>query len=126
MPHDAVTPQPDPSLTEEAVGLAFAGLAPEEILALREGTAWKHFPARGAQRFAHLLSLADIDAYLRTDGARSPRVAMADDSRQGSAPSRPMTPFSATATMRDVVMSNMHWITSINAFHHHRSRVLHS
>ncbi|RVT99475.1 hypothetical protein EOD42_05140 [Rhodovarius crocodyli] len=85
MPHDAVTQQPDPSLTEEAVGLAFVGLAPEEILALREGTAWKHFPARGAQRFAHLLSLADIDAYLRTDGARSPRVAMADDSRQGSA-----------------------------------------
>ncbi|WP_160122338.1 cupin domain-containing protein [Rhodovarius lipocyclicus] len=85
MPHDAPQSGPDLSLTEEAVALGFGGMAPEAVLALREGTGWHHFPSRGAQRFAHLLSLADVDAYLRTDGARNPRVAMADDSRQGSA-----------------------------------------
>ncbi|HZH46117.1 MAG TPA: cupin domain-containing protein, partial [Roseococcus sp.] len=56
----------------------------EEVLALREGTAWRHFPANDPARFAALLSVADLDAHLRTDGARG-RVSMADEAREGSA-----------------------------------------
>lgn len=73
------------SLAEWAFGLAFPGLSVEEALRLREGAAWRHFPAARPGAFAALLSTADLDAHLRTDGARSPRVSMADDSREGSA-----------------------------------------
>jgi hypothetical protein len=72
------------TLAEAAFRLAFGDLPVEEVLRLREGTEWRHFPG-AADRFAALLSTADLDAHLRTDGARSPRVSMADDSRQGSA-----------------------------------------
>lgn len=73
------------SIMEEAFALAFGDLPLETVLALREGTAWRHFPGQGVARYAPLLSIAVLDAYLRTDGARTPRVAMADDSREGSA-----------------------------------------
>ncbi|MBY0338616.1 MAG: cupin domain-containing protein [Acetobacteraceae bacterium] len=73
------------SLVEAAFRLAFGSIPVEDALALREGTAWRHFPGHDPQRFAALLSTADLDAHLRTDGARAPRVSMADDSRDGSA-----------------------------------------
>ena len=72
------------TLAAEAFARAFPGLDVEEVLALREGTQWRHFPANDPSRFASLLSVADLDAHLRTDGARS-RVSMADEAREGSA-----------------------------------------
>lgn len=72
------------SLAADAFARAFPGLAVEEVLRLREGTDWRHFPANDPDRFAALLSVADLDAHLRTDGARS-RVSMADEAREGSA-----------------------------------------
>jgi hypothetical protein len=76
---------PDATWAEAAWAQAFGGLSPEEGLALREGTAWRHFAAPDAARHAALLSVADLDAFLATDAARGPRVSMADSRRQGSA-----------------------------------------
>ncbi len=73
------------TLAEAAFATAFPGMAVEEVLALREGRAWRHFAADDAARFAPLLSTADLDAHLRTDGARAPRVSMADEAREGGA-----------------------------------------
>jgi hypothetical protein len=72
-------------LTEAAFALAFEGMTVDEALALREGLDWKHFKGSRPDRFASLLSVADLDAHLRTDGARTPRIAMADEARNGSA-----------------------------------------
>jgi len=74
-----------PSLAETAFELAFEGMSVDDALALREGLDWRHFKASRPERFAHLLSITVIDAHLRTDGARTPRIAMADDARHGSA-----------------------------------------
>jgi len=73
------------TLAEDAWSLAFGTLALEDGLALREGTAWRLMPGNDPDRFRGLLSIADLDAFLRTDAARTPRVAMADGSRKGSA-----------------------------------------
>ena len=73
------------TLGEAAWRLAFGGLAPEQVFALREGSAWRLLPGGAADRYAGLLSIADLDAFLRTDAARHPRVSMADGGRQGSA-----------------------------------------
>jgi hypothetical protein len=70
---------------EAAWAQAFGGLSLEDGLALREGTAWRHFPAPDPAHHAALLSVADLDAFLATDAARSPRVSMADSRRTGSA-----------------------------------------
>ncbi|WP_431304528.1 cupin domain-containing protein [Sediminicoccus sp. BL-A-41-H5] len=72
-------------LTEAAFALAFEGMSVDEALALREGLEWRHFKGSRPDRFAPLLSIADLDAHLRTDGARTPRIAMADEARNGSA-----------------------------------------
>ncbi len=74
------------TLAEEAAALAFPALGEAGAFALREGRDWRHMPAAAdPQRLAGLLSIADIDALLRTDAARAGRIAMADSSRQGSA-----------------------------------------
>ncbi|MFN9336105.1 MAG: cupin domain-containing protein [Alphaproteobacteria bacterium] len=73
------------TLAEAAWRLAFGDLTPEHVFALREGAAWRLLPGASAGRYAHLLSIADLDAFLRTDAARHPRVTMADGGRQGSA-----------------------------------------
>jgi len=75
----------DQGLAESAFALAFGEISVDEALALREGREWRHFAAPSADRFASLLSVAVIDAHLRTDGARSPRISMADEGRNGSA-----------------------------------------
>jgi Cupin superfamily protein len=75
----------NPGLTEAAFALAFEGMAVDAALALREGLDWKHFRGSRPDRFAGLLSIAVLDAHLRTDGARTPRIAMADEARHGSA-----------------------------------------
>jgi len=72
-------------LAEAAFELAFEGMSVDDALALREGLEWRHFKASRPERFAHLLNIAVIDAHLRTDGARMPRIAMADEARHGSA-----------------------------------------
>jgi hypothetical protein len=73
------------TLGEAAWRLAFGGLSPEQVFALREGSAWRLLPGGAVDRYAGLLSIADLDAFLRTDAARHPRVTMADGGRQGSA-----------------------------------------
>jgi hypothetical protein len=73
------------TLGEAAWRLAFGNLTPAQIFALREGTAWRLLPGGAADRYAGLLSIADLDAFLRTDAARYPRVSMADGGRHGSA-----------------------------------------
>lgn len=75
----------DPTLAGAAWAQAFGSLPLEAGLALREGTAWRHFPAPHPAHHARLLSVDDLDAFLATDAARSPRLSMADGSRQGSA-----------------------------------------
>jgi len=71
-------------LVAEAFRLALAPLDLDAAFALREGRAWRLLRGEPA-RFAGLLSIADLDAHLRTDGARAPRLAMADEARPGSA-----------------------------------------
>jgi hypothetical protein len=73
------------TLGEAAWRLAFGALTPQEVFALREGTAWRLLAGGAADRYAGLLSITDLDAFLRTDAARHPRVTMADGARQGSA-----------------------------------------
>jgi hypothetical protein len=75
----------EPTLAEAAWAQAFGDLSLEAGLALREGTAWRHVPAPDPAHHAGLLSVADLDAFLATDAARSPRLSMADGSRPGSA-----------------------------------------
>lgn len=72
-------------LAAAAWSLAFGALPVEAGLALREAGGWRHFPANDAARYAALLDIAALDAFLRTDAARHPRVAMADGAREGSA-----------------------------------------
>lgn len=74
-----------PNLSEWAFALVHNGLGVSEALAMRESRAWRHLPAARPGQFGELLSIAAIDAHLRTDAARRPRVTMADDSQQGSA-----------------------------------------
>lgn len=73
------------TLGEAAWRLAFGDLTPAQVFALREATAWRLLPGGARDRYTGLLSIADLDAFLRTDAARHPRVSMADGGRQGSA-----------------------------------------
>ncbi|NKE44894.1 hypothetical protein HB662_08895 [Roseomonas frigidaquae] len=73
------------TLAEEAWRLAFGSLPMEDGLALRESPDWRHFPGNDPARYRHLVSIADIDAFLATDAAARPRISMADGNRKGSA-----------------------------------------
>lgn len=73
------------TLAEAAWAQAFGDLPIEDGLALREGTAWRHFSSADPARHRSLLSIADLDVFLATDAAREPRVSMADSRRKGSA-----------------------------------------
>ncbi len=73
------------TLAEEAWSLAFGTMSLEDGLAMRESTAWRLMPGNDPDRFSGLLSIGDLDAFLRTDAARTPRVSMADGGRKGSA-----------------------------------------
>ncbi|MCX7684214.1 MAG: cupin domain-containing protein [Acetobacteraceae bacterium] len=73
------------SLAEWAWRLAFGALSAEEGFALREARATRHIRHGDPARYAGLLSLPVIEAFLLSDAARLPRVAMADGARQGSA-----------------------------------------
>ncbi|MBR0646782.1 cupin domain-containing protein [Plastoroseomonas hellenica] len=73
------------TLAENAFRLAFGALPFEEAMALREGSTWRFLPGGDPGRYAGLLSTAALDAFLRTDTARAPRVTMADNGREGSA-----------------------------------------
>ncbi|MBU8544769.1 MULTISPECIES: cupin domain-containing protein [Roseomonadaceae] len=74
-----------PTLAEEAWRLAFGSLPMEDGLAMREEAGWRHFPGNDPGRYAHLLSVADLDAFLASDAAARPRISMADSSREGGA-----------------------------------------
>jgi hypothetical protein len=79
-----LSPAAPQGLAAWAFALAFPGVTVEAALALREGQAWRHLPGDPG-RLAGLLASRDIEAHLRTDAARRPRVAMADEARAGSA-----------------------------------------
>jgi len=84
-PEGGLTPTTDESLGEWAFAVAYGALGVDEALAMRENPDWRLLKGHGANRFAPLLTTADIDAHLRTDAARTPRIAMADESQRGSA-----------------------------------------
>lgn len=73
------------TLARDAFGLAFGALSVPEVLSMREDCRARHFQGGDAVRFSTLLGIDDLDAFLRTDAARSPRITMADSSRNGSA-----------------------------------------
>jgi len=74
------------TLAAEAAALAFLDLSEDEILELREAKAWRFFAGHGdPARFSGLVSIPDLDAFLRTEPARAPRIGLADGGRQGSA-----------------------------------------
>lgn len=73
------------SLAEWAWRLAFGAMPAEAGFALREARQTRHIPHDDPARYAGLLSIPDIEAFLLSDAARLPRVAMADGARQGSA-----------------------------------------
>jgi hypothetical protein len=75
----------DPTLAEAAWKQAFGDLPMEDGLALREGTEFRHFRGPDPAHHAPLLSIADLDAFLATAAACSPRVSMAESRREGSA-----------------------------------------
>ena len=75
----------DQGITETAFALAFEGMDVDQAFALREGLEWRHFKGSSPARFSGLLSVDVLDAYLRTDGARTPRIGMADEARHSSA-----------------------------------------
>ncbi|MBN8940281.1 MAG: hypothetical protein J0H01_12350 [Rhizobiales bacterium] len=73
------------TLAAEAFALAFGDLSIEDGLKLREAGIMRHFVAADRNRFDRLLSIADLDAFLKTDAAQIPRLSMADSGRSGSA-----------------------------------------
>ncbi len=73
------------NLTEDAFALAFGDMSLEEALALREAAEWRHLPGGEPDRYAGLLGVQHLDAFLLTDAAKAPRVSMADGGRRGSA-----------------------------------------
>ncbi|MBL8571411.1 MAG: hypothetical protein JNK84_20235 [Phreatobacter sp.] len=73
------------TLAADAFALAFGALSADQAFALREDGRARHFKGEDPARFGRLLSIADLDAFLRTDGAQVPRVSLADSGRNGSA-----------------------------------------
>ncbi len=73
------------TLAADAFALAFGTMSVDEALALREDGKARHFVGKDPARFARLLSIADLDAFLRTDAAQIPRISLADSGRNGSA-----------------------------------------
>jgi hypothetical protein len=52
---------------------------------LREAAEVRFFPGNDPNRFSKLLTIRDLDSYLAGEGARVPRISLADSSRQGGA-----------------------------------------
>lgn len=73
------------TLSARAFQLAFGDLSSEGGFALREAAQMRHFRHGDPDRFAGLLTVADLDAFLVTEAATTQRVSMADSRRQGSA-----------------------------------------
>lgn len=73
------------TLAADAFALAFGALSVDQAFALREDGLARHFKGENPARFGRLLSIADLDAFLRTDAAQVPRVSLADSGRNGSA-----------------------------------------
>jgi hypothetical protein len=73
------------TLAAESWALAFGDLPVEDGFAMREAAETRFFRGRDERRFAGLLSVADLDAFLATDAATTSRISLADGSRQGSA-----------------------------------------
>ena len=59
------------TLAEDAWSLAFGTLSLDDGMAMREGTAWRLMPGNDPDRFAGLLSVADLDAWAALGTRRS-------------------------------------------------------
>jgi hypothetical protein len=68
----------------EAWALALGTLPLSEGLRLRDAAEVRFFPGMDSTRFQKLCSLRDLDAFLASDSARTPRVMLADSRREGS------------------------------------------
>ena len=68
----------------EAWALALGTLPLSEGLRLRDAAEVRFFPGTDSTRFQKLCSLQDLDAFLASDSARTPRVMLADSRREGS------------------------------------------
>jgi hypothetical protein len=69
----------------EAWELALGTLPLSEGIRLRDAAEVRFFPGTDAMRFQKLCGIADLDAFLASDGAHTPRVRLADSKREGSA-----------------------------------------
>jgi hypothetical protein len=69
----------------EAWELALGTFPVSEGIRLRDATEVRFFPGTDPTRFQKLYGIGDLDAFLASDGARTPRVSLADSRREGSA-----------------------------------------
>jgi hypothetical protein len=72
------------TVASDAWTLALGTLPVSEGLKMRDSTDVRYFPSTGPTKFQALASIGDLDAFLASDAARTPRVSLADSSRQGS------------------------------------------
>lgn len=85
------------TVAEEAWVLALGALPVSEGLRLRDAAEVRFFKGTDPTRFHDLCGIADLDAFLTGDGARTPRVGLADSRRQG----RPGVPYADYTTSED-------------------------
>jgi len=69
----------------DAWTLSFGAMSLEDGFALREARETRYFPGSDPNRFRHLLTIGDLDAFLRSDAGAGSNVSMADGTRKGSA-----------------------------------------
>jgi len=73
------------TVAEQAWSLALGGLPVSEGLRMRDTAEVRFFPGADPARFEKLCGINDLDAFLASDGARTPRVGLADSRRDGGA-----------------------------------------
>ncbi len=73
------------TVASEAWALAFGAMPVSEGLRMLAAAEVRFFPGTPPTRFQRLCGVGDIDAFLGSDSARTPRVSLADSRREGSA-----------------------------------------
>lgn len=73
------------TVAAEAWALALGALPLNDGWRMREAAEIRHFPSTDPHAFQKLIGLNDLDAFLAGEGARTPRVSLADSRRSGSA-----------------------------------------
>lgn len=88
---------PGMSVASDAWALALGKLPVSEGVRLLEGGQVRYLPGTDPARFRSLCGIGDLDAFLASDGARTPRVGLADSRREG----RPGLPYADYTTGED-------------------------